>query len=125
SSPFVDGGCTVTTFSCVASPWLNGRAHGRGIPVPLPEVPPSVPGRGARAGARRAGAGRRGEGQQAGPRLPVLRPPGDREDLHGPHPRQDGELREGAHAGAVWDLRAVPSHPRRLASRRGGDRRRL
>jgi len=80
----------------------GGCGRRQALPVALPQVPPAGSLRGPRAGSRDPGPVRSGSGRSSRARVPALRTAGDREDLDGADPRQDGQLR-------------VRPHPRTLA----------
>ena len=103
----------------------GGVSGGRDTaPGPVPAVPAADPPGGPGPGPRGPRAdGRHPRGAPA-PRVPVLRASRDGQDLHGPHPGQDGQLRAGAHGRAVRRVFPVRRDPRGHAPGRRRDRRR-
>ena len=103
----------------------GGCGRRQAVPVAVPQVPPAGSLGGARSGPRDPRAlGRRPRGPP-GTCVPAVRPAGDREDLDGADPGQDGELRVRPHPRTLRLVRSVRGRSRRAAPGRGRDRRGL
>ena len=97
----------------IRSPWSIARCNRKYRPQVFGEVIGQE--------HRDPDAGARGPGATGGARLPVRRPAGHGEDLHGSHPGQSDQLRGSPpRRGAVRPVRHLPGHHSRQFSGRPG-----
>ena len=91
----------------------------------VPEVPAPGLRRGGRAGRGRPDAEERDRLRPGAPGLSLRRPPRDRQDLDGPHPREGAQLRPRPDPDAGQHLQRVRDDRGRHLAGRGRDGRRL